>query len=112
MSRYPLDPGTPQHEVVVGWDAPMNTFFGMVKNTSITDEEQDDIICWIGGDYDAVKTVQELQEKISKYATIPPELIEQLQTDQDEPWAPGPAQLWFQMVQKLGDSIKRDQEMI
>lgn len=82
------------------------------RRCSITDEEQNNIICWIGGDYDVVKTAQELKEKVSPYATIPDELIEQLQKDRDEPWTPGPAQLLFQKIQEMGDRIKRDRGSI
>ena len=109
MSRYTLNPVLPQHEIIVGWDAPLNTFFGIIKDTSITDEEQNNIICWIGGDYDVVKTTQELKEKVSNYARIPDKLIEQLQRDRDQLWTPGPAQLFFQ---KMKDNIKRSQGSI
>lgn len=56
------------HEVVVGWDRPMRTFFAQV--TDPTREEEDQILCWAGGLFDEHKSVDGLAAAIAEYAEI------------------------------------------
>ena len=46
MSRRTILALDPKHEVIVGWDPPMTTFFGIVYDRSR--DEHDQIIEWVG----------------------------------------------------------------
>ena len=47
----------------------------------------------------AIPTISQLQAEIAPYATIPTEVIEQLQADYDQAWSPSPMQqLTRQMI--------------
>ena len=47
MSRYTIPVLDEKHEVVVGWDAPLNTFFVQVYDHSIENEDEQ-LVIWEG----------------------------------------------------------------
>ena len=64
MSRYTLQSPYANLEIVVGWDAPLNTYFCVVEDLSLEPEEDDDeeidpILFWIGTKYDEIDSVIE-----------------------------------------------------
>ena len=69
MSRYTLVPHDPRYEVIVGWDAPMQTLFGQVFVTTV---EDDDAACvlWVGLEVQALTTVAALQAALQAHATL------------------------------------------
>jgi hypothetical protein len=82
MSRYIIPAHEARYHVVVGWDAPLATFFGEVWDTTVPDEN-DDAACvlWAGVALGALPTVDALQTCLEAFATIPPEVSAHLQQD-------------------------------
>jgi hypothetical protein len=72
MSRYPIPAYDPNYFVVVGWDAPLTTFFAQVEDLTI-DDKQAALLLWIGDSDLAIPTINQLQAEIAPYATIPAE---------------------------------------
>lgn len=91
MSRYKLkSPKYQNHEIVVGWDKPLRTYFCIIHDLSI-DEDEEDIdptILWIGTNYDEIMTVEELCHQIAHFVTIPYETVVRLKQDALEPFEP------------------------
>jgi hypothetical protein len=67
MSRYILPPRTPGLVVIVGWDPPLETFFGQVLNRWAASEE-DQCLAWVGARARAIPTVEQLEALLSDYA--------------------------------------------
>jgi hypothetical protein len=82
MSRYIIPASATRYHVVVGWDAPLATFFGEVWDPTVPDED-DETACvlWAGTVLGALPTVDALQTCLAAWAQIPPEIIAQLQQD-------------------------------
>jgi hypothetical protein len=72
--------------VVVGWDAPLCTFFFQVWEED--DETDEEPLVWGGYELGEMRVLEELQERVGPYAVIPPEILEKLREDFDRPWAP------------------------
>jgi hypothetical protein len=81
MSRYTIPAHAARYHVVVGWDPPLATFFGEVWDT--TKDENDDAACvvWAGAALGALPTVDALQTCLATFATIPADMVAQLQQD-------------------------------
>ena len=82
MSRYTIPAHAARYHVVVGWDAPLSMFFGEVWDRTVSDED-DDAACvlWAGAALGALPTVAALQTCLQAYATIPVDVVVQLQQD-------------------------------
>lgn len=80
MSRYRLTPHASRYEVIVGWDPPLETFFGQVFVPAAA-EDDDACVLWVGGALRALPTVALLQACLRGYATIPEEVVAQLHHD-------------------------------
>ena len=85
MSRRKAIPQNPDHEVIVGWDAALGTFFAQV--CAFTEDCNDgDLVLWVGMRRLEIETVESLAIAIRDYATIPDDLTEQLEQDRrDKP---------------------------
>jgi hypothetical protein len=83
MSRYTLTPINPTHEVVVGWDHPLLTYFLIVKDMT-KENEDDSIIRWVGTKYREIYEVDQLQLIASRYAPISADQAALLYGDKDE----------------------------
>jgi len=81
MSRYTIAAQDPCYEVIVGWDPPMQTFFGQVCATTADDEDAACVL-WVGLEVQALTTVAALQEVLQAYATLPAAVVAQLEHDQ------------------------------
>jgi len=81
MSRYVIAPHAAHHQVIVGWDPPMQTLFGQVFETTV---EEDDAACvlWVGLEVQALTTVAALQDALQGYATLSVDVVARLQHDQ------------------------------
>ena len=66
------------HEIVVGWDNPLETFFVQVWDES---SDADDPVLWVGTTPEAVATVEALAALARPYGEIPDELLMQLRED-------------------------------
>ena len=83
MSRYTIPPNDRRFQVIVGWDAPLTTFFAQVFDMTV-DAEEDDTACvlWVGADLQALTTVAAVQDALQAYATMSLEIVARLQHDQ------------------------------
>jgi hypothetical protein len=91
-SRYNIaTPHKPDYKlVVVGWDAPTCSFFFQVWEED--DQKDEEPILWGGDEPREIPTVEQLQIRVAPYVEIPPEILEQIQSDYDQPWSPSPLQ--------------------
>jgi hypothetical protein len=82
MSRYTIPAHETRYHVVVGWDAPLATFFGEVWDRTVPDED-DETACllWAGAALGALPIVDALQACLQAYATLPAALRTQLHQD-------------------------------
>lgn len=119
MSRHVIPAINPTHEVVVGWDKGMSTFFGTVTDPDLerrasdagdrvaeavaagrTPDPEDEklsmtetILLWVGASrVGEVQTVEELAGELAEYAEIPDEVREQLRRDRGQAGPPSAAQ--------------------
>jgi hypothetical protein len=85
MSRHTIPAKNPDHEIDVGWDQPMNTYFAQVLKNVIDQEGDDDVvILWIGGDFDECQSVEALAHRLEPYATLDYEMARTLRMDRAE----------------------------
>lgn len=81
MSRHHLVAVDPAHEVVVGWDRPLRTFFAQVTNV-IADEDSDArTVLWIGGGREEVPNPATAVHAVAPYAAVPADLVQTLRSD-------------------------------
>jgi hypothetical protein len=85
MSHYKITAKNPQHEVHVGWDTMLISFFGQVRDTTIEedDDERDPIIHWVGTSPPQILSVPDLAKAMRQYANIPAEIQLKLYADSD-----------------------------
>jgi len=93
MSRYTVPVQDPALTVIVGWDNPLVTFFAQVFDPSI-EEDDEAYRLWIGTDPQALPTVVALQAQLAGWATIPPDIVDRLLSDQQAATPPTPLQRW------------------
>lgn len=81
MSRYDIKPKNPEHVVVVGWDAPLNSFFAQVK-LKAADEEADPLL-WFGATAPRIHDIDEVKRRLAPFADIPNEINVKLRANSD-----------------------------
>lgn len=81
MSRHHLIALDPAHEVVVGWDRPLRTFFAQVTNVAADEESNEWTVLWIGCAMEAVSDPALAVHALQPYAVIPADLVQTLQGD-------------------------------
>ena len=82
MSRYNLQPLNDNHDVTVGWDRPLQTFFVIVLETDFQDYEKE---VFSAGMLDTITSVEQLQESVAPYAELDDATVTQLEADQNAP---------------------------
>ena len=90
-SRYEFPGHNPNHQITVGWDAPLTTFFTQVFDSY--SEDEDEPILWLGLEPMQIPTLEMLVQRLAPFASIPPAILQNLQQDHDRPWSPSPLQL-------------------
>lgn len=80
MSRYPVTPHDDRYSVDVGWDAPMKTYFAQVEDLKSPDDHNA-MVLWMGAHPNEIQTVQQLQDGVAPYATIPKQTLDCLAAD-------------------------------
>jgi hypothetical protein len=71
----------PHLKVIVGWDPPLQTFFGQVHDLQPQDPD-DNPVLWVGAGPPQLISVAELEEALKDYCTISPELRATLEADE------------------------------
>lgn len=84
MSRHTIPGINPDHDVVVGWDPPLQTYFAIVIDPTKDEEDEAYNPLWLGADrYEEIDRVYDLVEKVKPYANVPPEVRRQLVIDRN-----------------------------
>ncbi len=81
MSRHELVPLNPAHEVAVGWDRPLHTFFAQVLDVEADEDSDDRMILWIGADFGAVPDPATAVDAVRPFAVIPADLVQVLRIE-------------------------------
>jgi hypothetical protein len=101
MSRYLIPAIQAEHRVVVGWDSPLASFFAEVTDLSLeaaiergeySEEEVNPMLFWVGAILGEIPTLEQLQDSVAPFAILSSDMVEQLQSDYDQPWSPSPMQ--------------------
>lgn len=103
MSRYKIQALNENHEVYVGYDNSLRSLFAAVHDLGLEQQAEEDpdsdvesLVLWVGANYDEIKSVDKLKEKIAAYAVLPPEMEAQLQADVEAgtSYVPSGVQKW------------------
>ena len=100
MSRYTID--HPTLDVTVGWDNPLQTLFCSVvsetrntaENTAENADDEETMLLWGGTGIpgDTIRTIPELEARLSPYARIPDGIADKLRADMASATTPTPLQ--------------------
>ena len=71
MSRHLLPAHDPTLRVTVGWDPPLQTFFGQVVRPATAPYADDTLVVWIGTRAQEIASVAQLCRQLAAYAAIP-----------------------------------------
>lgn len=82
MSRHHLPPraGYEHHEITVGWDRSLGSFFAQAYATGDGPAEEEAIHLWLGAD-EPITEAATVVEAVRPYAHVPEHLIAQLKAD-------------------------------
>ena len=81
MSRHFITPTNPRHEVIVGWDAPLDTYFVQVFDTGIDDTAIEAPVAMVGQTMGEVRCIDRILQVVSLHARIPEGLRDTLIED-------------------------------
>jgi hypothetical protein len=100
MSRYDLESKTAGIKIAVGWDRPLNTYFGIVTEDK-HDDDGDSVIVWLGSNNGEIQQPEDLKPALSAYANIPDDILTRLRIDRAETLGTGNSPLQHQMQTKF-----------
>lgn len=84
MSRHSIPGRNPDHDVVVGWDPPLQTYFAIILDPTLDEDDDAYTVLWVGADrFGEIDRVHDLRTKVEPYATIPEDVIRQLVVDRN-----------------------------
>ncbi len=84
MSRHTLQDPDGRYEIVVGYDRPLQTYFGQVFDP-VTDEDDEKTIFVCGWLIGEIRTLDELQERMAPYINnIPQAVRKQMEQEWNE----------------------------
>jgi len=81
MSRHELASLNPAHEVAIGWDPPMETYFAQVFDTAGDEENDTYEVLWIGNRFQEVLNPAAVIAAVAPFASVPDGLLDQLARD-------------------------------
>jgi hypothetical protein len=81
MSRYDIPTRDPGLSAAVGWDNPLQTFFAQVMRPETADEDDDNMLLWVGAEPREVITVDDLSRHLAPFADLAPEVTDRLRAD-------------------------------
>ena len=99
MSRYPVPAHDATLVVTVGWDPPLQTFFGQVVRPATSADQEDACVAWVGTSPQAIPTVAQLWTHLHPYADLP--VAAQALLARDQASSPPPTALQVRMGQLL-----------
>ena len=80
MTRYYIQARQQRHEIVIGWDKPLHTYFAQVWDE---DQLSDDPVLWVGVAFGQVPSCEQLEHLLKPYADIPEDICIQLTQDKE-----------------------------
>lgn len=83
MSRHQIPARDPNHEVFVGWDHPMQTFFVQVYDKRLKDTD-DELIVWRGTKLRDLYEVDDVRRVVGRYAELTADMGSTLYGDKDD----------------------------
>lgn len=84
MSRHTIPGKNPSHDVVVGWDPPLQTYFAIILDPTKDEEDKGYTVLWVGADRPMeIDRVSNLVAAISRYAIVPKDIVRQLVIDRN-----------------------------
>ena len=98
MSRYVLPAHDPTLRVTVGWDPPLQTFFGQVVRPTTAPHADDTLVIWIGTRAQEIPSVAQLCRQLAAYAAIPRATQARLAREQRESRPPTALQVRLRQV--------------
>lgn len=104
MSRYRIEHTDPHLSVTVGWDTPMQTYFGMVVDDRIP-EEEDDCVLWVGQQLNELPTTGALYEAMLEWIQLDGPTLRQLAQDRDTSPPLTPLQRHMRAILRQGRSM-------
>ena len=81
MSRYDIPTRDPSLSAVVGWDNPLQSYFAQVLRLETADDDEDNVLLWVGAAPREVVTVEDLARHLAPFAALAPQIAEQLRAD-------------------------------
>lgn len=82
MSRHILVGINPEHDIVVGWDPGLATYFAQVFPCHEQEgEEYRAELLWAGTSPGEIPNTEQLANVLRKFATIPDDIVSQLKSD-------------------------------
>jgi hypothetical protein len=91
MSRHQIPAKSQNHQVTVGWDNPMSTYFAIV--TDETADEDDNVLLWLGGIDREYPRVEDMVKPLKPYADLTDDVIAILRNDRASTLDVGPTPL-------------------
>jgi hypothetical protein len=81
MSRHGIPARDRRLSVAVGWDNPLQTFFAQVARPEAAEDDDDQMLLWVGTEPREVITVEDLARHLAPFADLPNETAAQLRAD-------------------------------
>lgn len=81
MSRHGPTAFDPIHDIAVGWDGPMGTFFTQALDTAGAEEDGTYRVLWLGTRFHEVLKPATVIAAVAPFATVPNDLLRQLVRD-------------------------------
>lgn len=111
MSRHELPADSivsPEHNVTVGWDNPLQTFFAVVTNRETSEADDDEgLVAWLGTNYGEIRTVTDLTERLAPHARIDLPVAERLQQERVAHLDRAPTPLQRMVLKTLTESQRQ-----
>lgn len=86
MSRYVIPSKSAEHEIVIGYDRPMDTYFAQVAKGKLEDLDfENEPVLWLGASrMEEITEIDDLRAAIKDYADIPPDISRKLAADRSQ----------------------------
>jgi hypothetical protein len=85
VSRYEVTARTARHKVIVGWDPPMQTYFGQVIDRRKEETDPDNkIVLWVGTSLRQLSEVEQLARRLAPFAGLSEDERARLASDKEQ----------------------------
>lgn len=102
MSRHAIPARLPGFTVAVGWDNPLQTFFGTVLRDQEVDDPRDPVVLWLGASADEVRRAEDLVAPLAPHAELTAVHVALLRADRAAALDRGPSPLQRELLHGAG----------